>query len=69
MVVELNGSPDRNDIATFCENMPIGDSKHIRNFLRDNEPRLDLKKEIVAPSGEKVTVSLAFGVEFFRPFF
>jgi hypothetical protein len=69
MVVELNGSPDRNDISTFCENMPIGDSKHIRNFLRDNEPRLDLKKEIVAPSGEKVTVSLAFGVEFFRPFF
>jgi len=69
MVVELNGSSDRNDISTFCENMPIGDSKYIRNFLRDNEPRLDLKKEIVAPSGEKVTVSLAFGVEFFRPFF
>jgi hypothetical protein len=69
MVVELNGKTDRNDISVFCESMPIGDSKYIRKFLRENEPRLDLMKEVIAPSGEKVTVSLAFGVEFFRPFF
>jgi hypothetical protein len=49
--------------------MPIGDSKFIRNFLKENESRLDLRKTVYAPSGEKVDVVINFGVEFFRPFF
>jgi hypothetical protein len=49
--------------------MPILDSKHVRSFLVENEPRLDLTREVIAPSGEKVSLSIAFGVEFFRPFF
>jgi hypothetical protein len=68
-IVELNGSNDRVKISTFVEQMPIKDSKFIRNFLIENEPRLDLSKEIIAPSGEKAVVNIAFGVEFFRPFF
>jgi hypothetical protein len=68
-IVELNGSTDRVKISTFVEQMPIKDSKFIRNFLIENEPRLDLSKEIMAPSGEKAVVNIAFGVEFFRPFF
>lgn len=68
-ILELNGSPDRNGIGLFCQNMPIGDSKFIRNFLKENEPRLDLRKTVYAPSGEKVDVIINFGVEFFRPFF
>jgi hypothetical protein len=68
-ILELNGSPDRNGISLFCQNMPIGDSKFIRNFLKENEPRLDLRKTVYAPSGEKVDVGINFGVEFFRPFF
>jgi len=67
-IVELNGSTDRNQIATFIEGMPIMDSKHIKNFLKENIPSLDLTKTIQAPSGEMVTVSITFGVEFFRPF-
>ena len=68
-IVELNGSNDRVKISTFVEQMPIKDSKFVRNFLIENEPRLDLSKEIIAPSGEKAVVNIAFGVEFFRPFF
>ena len=68
-ILELNGSPDRNEISVFCQNMPIGDSKFIRNFLKENESRLDLRKTVYAPSGEKVDVVINFGVEFFRPFF
>jgi hypothetical protein len=68
-IVELNGDSDKGKIATFSENMPIGDSKYIRTFLKDNEPRLDLTKEVIAPSGERVSASITFGVEFFRPFF
>jgi hypothetical protein len=69
MVVEVNGDTDKAKIATFCNNMPIRDSKFVRNFMRDNEPRLNLNREVIAPSGEKVNVPITFGVEFFRPFF
>lgn len=68
-IVEVNGSADKNEISKFVEQMPIMDSKHIRKFMDDNEPRLDMKKVIKAPSGETLTVNVGFGVEFFRPFF
>jgi len=68
-IVELNGNGDKGEIAKFIEQMPIMDSKYISNFLRDNEPRIELGREILAPSGKKVNVRVAFGAEFFRPFF
>ncbi len=68
-IVELNGSRDKGVIAKFVEQMPILDSKFIRNFIRENQPSLDLKKDVKTPSGEIVTIEVAFGVEFFRPFF
>jgi len=67
--VSIDGDTDKGMIAKFIETMPIMDSKFIRNFLNENEPRLDLQKEVTAPSGEKVIVDIAFGVEFFRPFY
>lgn len=67
-IVSLDGSEDRSGIMSFIETMPIKDSKYIRRFMVDNEPRLDLKKEVIAPSGEKVVIDITFGVEFFRPF-
>jgi hypothetical protein len=68
-IVEIDGNRDRNEIVKFIPQMPIADSKFIRNFLSECEPKLDLDKTIIAPSGEKVTVTVAFGAEFFRPFF
>jgi hypothetical protein len=68
-IVEVDGSTDKSIIAKFIESMPISDSKFIRNFMNENEPRLDMTKTIMAPSGEKLTVNVGFGVEFFRPFF
>ena len=69
MIVDIDGNSDRGDISKFIETMPIMDSKHIKKFMSNNESRLDLNKEVIAPSGERVNVSIAFGVEFFRPFF
>jgi hypothetical protein len=68
-IVEVDGSTDKATIAKFIESMPISDSKFIRNFMNENEPRMDMTKTIMAPSGEKLTVNVGFGVEFFRPFF
>ena len=67
-IISIENDTDKAKIATFIEKMPIGDSKYIRRFILDNEPRLDLTKEVIAPSGEKVVVDITFGVEFFLPF-
>jgi hypothetical protein len=68
-IMEIDGKTDKSSISVFVESMPIADSKFIRLFMEKNEPRLDLKKEVTTPSGEKVDVNIGFGVEFFRPFF
>lgn len=68
-IIEVNGVTDKAEIAKFIDQMPIADSKYIRKFMDDNEPRLDLNRTILAPSGEKLTVNVGFGVDFFRPFF
>jgi hypothetical protein len=68
-IIEVDGSTDKATIAKFVESMPISDSKFIRNFMNENEPRLDMTKTIIAPSGEKLTVNVGFGADFFRPFF
>jgi hypothetical protein len=68
-IVEVNGSRDLGDISKFVEQLPIYDSKFIQKFMNENEPRLDLKKIATTPSGEKLTVNVSFGVDFFRPFF
>ena len=68
-IIEIDGSTDKAMIAKFVESMPISDSKFVRNFMNENEPRLDMTKTITAPSGEKLTVNVGFGADFFRPFF
>ena len=68
-IVELDGDTDMGKIALFVDQLPIGDSKFVRKFLKDNTPSLDLKKQVTTPSGEKIDVDIIFGVEFFRPFF
>lgn len=68
-ILEVDGSRDKAQIAKFIESMPIADSKFIRNFMNENEPRLDMERIVMTPSGERLTVNVGFGVEFFRPFF
>jgi hypothetical protein len=69
LILEINGSSDREMISKYVDTMPISDSKYIRKFMSDNLPSLDLKKSVIAPSGEIVETEINFGVEFFRPFF
>lgn len=68
-ILSVNGDSTPQTIIKFIESLPIMDSKYIRNFLDQNEPRIDLRRSVTAPSGEKVDVNIAFGVEFFRVFF
>ena len=68
-IVELDGNDDKGQIASFINQMPILDSKELKKYINECEPKLDLNRKIIAPSGEEVSVSVTFGVEFFRPFF
>lgn len=68
-IVSVEGDTNQGTINKFIEGLPIMDSKFIRNFIDENEPKLDLRKTVMAPSGVKVDVEINFGVEFFRPFF
>ena len=68
-IVEINGTSDKSEIAKFVDQMPIADSKFIKNFIDKNESRLDLNRTVMTPSGEQLTVNVGFGVDFFRPFF
>lgn len=68
-IVEIDGNDSPGEISNFINSLPILDSKHIRNFMRDNLPSLDLTRTVAAPSGELVSFEITFGVEFFRPFF
>ena len=68
-IVSVDGNSDRMFISSFVSNMPIMDSKYIKTFLKDRQPSMDLKRFATAPSGEKVSYEITFGVEFFRPFF
>ena len=68
-IVEINGNRDINEINNFISRMPIMDSKYIKQFLSENEPRIDFNREFIAPSGKKVAARITFGAEFFRPFF
>lgn len=68
-IVSINGNEDKGEIVRYIQQMTIADSRHIRTFLNEVEPRLDLNRKIIAPSGELVDVNVNFGVDFFRPFF
>jgi len=49
--------------------MPIRDSQNIRKVIRENTPAIDLNIIVNSPSNTEIGVRIAFGVEFFRPFY
>ena len=69
LIQEIEGERDKGNLAQMIQSMPIKDSQEFRNYVRDNEPGLDLKITVRAPSGEEVTTSVVLGAHFFRLFF
>jgi hypothetical protein len=67
-IVEIDGDQDRSKIDLFVNSLPIMDSKYIRSFLRENEPSLDLKRSVIAPSGELVSFEICLWGGLFSSF-
>ena len=69
MLKEVDGVRDPMTIAQFIQTMPIKDSQSIRKIIRENTPAIDLNIKVMSPSNQEIGARIAFGVEFFRPFY
>jgi hypothetical protein len=69
VVKEIDGVRDPMSIAQTIQIMPIKDSQSIRKVIRENAPELDLSVKVKTPSNEEIGARIAFGLEFFRPFY
>lgn len=69
LIKSVDGNPDPMNIRNFIETLPIVDSQEFRKYINKTKPGVDLTQHVTAPSGEKVTFNIDFGVEFFRPFY
>jgi hypothetical protein len=68
-IQSIAGNKDPMNKRNFIERLPIIDSQKFRKYYNEVKPGVDLRHEVIAPSGEKVRFSIDFGVEFFRPFY
>jgi hypothetical protein len=68
-IVEISGEKDPMTISSTIHTLPLRDAQEIKKFLTSVEPGLDVSKVAIAPSGEKITYNINFGLNFFRPFF
>ena len=64
----VDGIRDRNKLKKFIENMPLRDSRAIRNFIRDNEPGIDMKTSYnCGYCKQEAQVTLSLGLNFLWP--
>lgn len=67
-VVAIEGVEDGNAIRQFISKMPARDSKALRDFIKENEPGIDLNVDMKCPECMKHgRVALPIGASFFWP--
>ena len=69
MIVEVNGSRDRNAIKEFSNSMRIADAKAFNNYIENVESGIDLNIEVTTPGGGSIATFLPLNVNFFWPNF
>lgn len=68
IIDSIEGITDRNKILKFVENMPVRDSRHIRNTIREIEPGIDMNTSFECSGCElEAQVEISLGVGFFWP--
>jgi hypothetical protein len=67
-IQEIDGIRDKGKIAQFVEYMHVKDSAEIRKYIIAHEPGLDLRVEVVAPSGAPFLAAIGITPEFFWPY-
>lgn len=69
MILEVNGNTDRAFINKWVvNNFKAGDSRALRNYVKEISPDLELKFEFVSDiTGETEALDIPFGINFFYP--
>jgi len=66
--VSVDGIEDRGKIAGFVRVMPARDSLALRNYIRENEPGIKMKQDVVCNScGHSEEVSMPINSTFLWP--
>jgi len=67
-VLSVDGIEDRAKIAGFIKAMPARDSLALRNYVKDNEPGIEMKQHTVCNAcGHGEEVSMPLGITFLWP--
>ena len=67
MLVEVNGTTDRNFIRDFASSMRIADAKALDNYIDEIESGIDLNIEVTTPGGGSIATFLPLNLNFFWP--
>ena len=67
MIVEVNGSRDRNMIRDFSNSIRISDAKKFNDYIESIESGIDLNIEVTTPGGGSVATFLPLNINFFWP--
>lgn len=67
-ITEVDNIRDREAIVMFVQQMPPMDSSALRKFINENEPGLDTKINVEAPSGEFFFGELPITTKFLWPY-
>lgn len=67
-IISIDGIEDRAKIANFVKMMPARDSLALRNYMRENEPGIDMKQDTSCGAcGHTEEVTMPLGVTFLWP--
>jgi hypothetical protein len=69
MIVEVNGSRDKNMINDYVESIRIRDSKEFVKYVNSIESGVDLTLKVGTPGGGSVDTFLPINLNFFWPDF
>lgn len=67
-IQEIDGIRNKGEIAQFVRSMSVKDSSALRKYITEKEPGLDLKTEVVAPSGARFRAGITISSQFFWPY-
>jgi hypothetical protein len=68
IIQSIDGIRDRNKLKKFIESMPLRDSRTIRQFIRNNEPGIDMKTSYnCGYCNQEAQVTLSLGLNFLWP--
>lgn len=67
-LLSIDGIEDRNKLSRFIPNMHARDSRALREYIRENEPGLVMKQEVVCPKCDhREVVNIPMGTSFLWP--